>query len=129
MQKKLGEFVNLKDSIISVEKKDTIYPYPQNVGIIINEHNGSTAEQFLLEAKQSKKVKLFGVTTFGVLDISNMYFVESPCKQFKLAYSLSRSFRIPGFTIDSKGIQPDFYIDKSIPDYEWTDYVGKILNE
>jgi C-terminal processing protease CtpA/Prc len=107
---------------------DTVYSYPENVGIIINEANGSTAEQFLLEAKQSRKVKLFGVTTFGVLDISNMYFVDSPCKEFQLGYSLSRSMRIPDFTIDEKGIQPDYYLDRTIPPYEWTDFVNKILN-
>lgn len=129
LENKLGQFVNLSEHTVSENKKDTIYPFPQNVGIIINEANGSTAEQFLYEAKQSKKVKLFGVTTFGVLDISNMYFVESPCKEFQLAYSLSRSMRIPEFTIDEKGIQPDFYLDKSIPQHEWTNYVNKILNE
>lgn len=128
LQSKLGQFVNLNEEVVSIGKLDTIYPYPQHVGIIINEANGSTAEQFLLEAKQSKKVKLFGVTTFGVLDISNMYFVDSPCKEFQLGYSLSRSMRIPDFTIDEKGIQPDYYLDKSIPSYEWTDFVTKILN-
>lgn len=128
LESRLGQFVNLDTAIVSIGKLDTIYPYPLNIGIIINEANGSTAEQFLLEAKQSKKVKLFGVTTFGVLDISNMYFVESPCKEFQLGYSLSRSMRIPDFTIDEKGIQPDYYLDKSIPQYEWTDFVNKILN-
>lgn len=128
LESRLGHFVNLNTEIVSIGKLDTIYPYPQNIGIIINEANGSTAEQFLLEAKQSKKVKLFGVTTFGVLDISNMYFVESPCKEFELGYSLSRSMRIPGFTIDEKGIQPDYYLDKGIPQHEWTDYVNEILN-
>lgn len=128
LESKLGQFVNLNSEMVTVGTLDTIYPLPQNVGIIINKANGSTAEQFLLEAKQSKKVKLFGVTTFGVLDISNMYFVDSPCKEFKLGYCLSRSMRIPDFTIDEKGIQPDFYLDKSIKGYEWTDYVNKILN-
>lgn len=128
LESKLGQFVNLNEHIVSEYKKDTIYSFPQNVGIIINNANGSTAEQFLYETKQSKKVKLFGVTTAGVLDISNMYFVESPCKEFQLGYSLSRSMRIPDFTIDEKGIQPDYYLDKSIPQYEWTDYVNKILN-
>jgi C-terminal processing protease CtpA/Prc len=111
------------------EKLDEILPYPKNIGIIINNKNGSTAEQFLLAAKQSKKVKLFGTTTAGVLDISNMYFVESPCKEFKLGYSLSKSLRIPDMEIDGKGIQPDYYIDKSIPQYDWVNYVNEILNE
>ena len=129
LEKNQGQFVNLDENIFSEYKKDTIYSFPQNVGIIINEGNGSTAEQFLLEANQSKKVKLFGVTTFGVLDISNMYFVKSPCNEFELGYALSRTMRIPDFTIDEKGIQPDFYLDKNIPQYEWTSYVNKILNE
>ncbi|MEZ4800184.1 MAG: S41 family peptidase [Flavobacteriales bacterium] len=128
LESKLGQFVNLNDEVASIGTLDTIYPYPKNVGIIINQGNGSTAEQFLLESRQSKKVKLFGVTTFGVLDISNMYFVDSPCNEFQLGYSLSRSMRIPSFAIDDKGIQPDFFLDEGIPQYDWTEYVKSILN-
>lgn len=123
----LGEFISLNPYPVSETRLETIHPFPKNVGIIINKGNGSTDEQFLLEAKQSKKVKLFGKTTQGVLDISNMYFIDSPCQEFKLGYSLSRSMRIPDFTIDEIGIQPDYYLDKDIPEYEWVDFVEGIL--
>ncbi|MCD6067714.1 MAG: peptidase [Bacteroidetes bacterium] len=129
LEKHLGEFVNLESTRVSTEEYDTIYPYPKNVGILINGANGSTTEQFLLAAKQSKKVKLFGTSTFGSLDISNMNFVKSPCGEFDLGYCLSKSFRIPDMTIDGKGIQPDFYLGDEIRDYEWIDYVTKILNQ
>ncbi|MFD2561180.1 S41 family peptidase [Aquimarina rubra] len=129
LEKKLGQFVNLNKDVANLSQYDTIHPYPKNVGIIINEQNGSTDEQFLLAAKQSKKVKLFGKTTHGVLDISNMFFIDSPCKEFELGYSLSRSMRIPDFTIDGKGIQPDYYLDKDIPEYKWVEYVSEILSE
>ncbi len=125
----IGKFVNLNESSVSVTELDSIYNFPKNVGILVNERNGSTTEQFLLAAKQSKKVKLFGVTTAGVLDISNMYFVNSPDNEFKLGYCLSKSMRIPEMTIDNKGIQPDYYIDKSIPKYKWIEFVSNVLNE
>lgn len=125
----LGEFVNLKPDrkLISIDSSYKTLPYPKQVAIIINGGNGSTAEQFLLEAKQSKKVKLFGITTAGVLDISNMYFVESPCKEYRLGYALSKSYRIPDMAIDNKGIQPDYYIDKTIQDSQWVDHVRNVL--
>lgn len=131
LSKNLGKFVSLQDDgkTVGITKMDKILPYPKNVGIIINNGNGSTAEEFLLAAKQSKKVKLFGTTTAGVLDISNMYFVNSPCNEFKMGYALSKSFRIPDMAIDEKGIQPDYFIDKTIPDYQWIEFVNDVLNE
>lgn len=128
LNKHIGEFVNLNESIVRIDKLQDVYPNPKNVAILINEYCGSTTEQFLLEAKQSKKVKLVGTTTAGVLDISNMYNVISPSKEFKLWYGLSKSYRIPEMTIDGKGILPDYYIDKTIKPYEWIDKAIEILN-
>lgn len=128
LNKNLGKFVNLDSSIVDLETSDTMYAFPKKVGIIINGGCGSTTEQFILAAKQSKKVKLFGTTTLGSLDISNMFSVESPCNDLELGYCLSKSFRIPDFTIDGKGLQPDYYLDKEIPRYEWIDFVNNILS-
>ncbi|RYY56642.1 MAG: peptidase S41 [Chitinophagaceae bacterium] len=124
-----GKFVNLGDSIVYTQVFDTVYRYPENVAIIVNQNNGSTAEQFLLAAKQSRKVKLFGTTTMGVLDISNMNFVDFPGNEFSLGYCLSKSFRIPEMAIDGIGIQPDYYMDKSIPQDQWIPKVLEIIGE
>ncbi|MFZ9030306.1 MAG: S41 family peptidase, partial [Robiginitalea sp.] len=127
LTKQEGAWVNLNDTKATIIEYDTVYPYPKNIGILINGGNGSTDEQFLLAAKQSRKVKLFGTSTMGVLDVSNMYFVPSPCDEFYLGYCLTRSLRIPDFTIDQHGIQPDFYMDTGIPEYEWVSYAQNIL--
>ncbi|HFK5569469.1 TPA: S41 family peptidase [Elizabethkingia meningoseptica] len=124
----LGKFVQLDESGIEVDQYSTVLKYPQKIAILINKGNGSTAEQFLLAAKQSTKVKLMGTTTAGVLDISNMYYVDAPCKEFKLGYSLSKSLRIPNMAIDGKGIQPDYYLDSEIPDEKWIKFAEETLD-
>jgi len=127
LEKNIGKFVNI-GAEININMRDSIFPYPKNVAVLINENCGSTTEQFLLAAKQSKKVKLFGTTTTGALDISNLNFVKSPCGEFGLIYGTSKSLRIPEMTIDDKGIQPDFYFDKTIKPYEWIKNAKEILN-
>lgn len=125
----LGEFVNLNAEKTKILKFDTVYEFPKQVALLINENNVSTDEQFILEAKQSKKVKLFGRTTKGGLDMSNLYLTYSEDKQFVLVYALSKSLRIPHMTIDDIGIMPDFFLDEEIPEYEWINYVSGILNQ
>ena len=128
LNRSIGEFVNLSEEKITIEKMDKVLPYPKNVGIIIHQENGSTTEQFLLLARQSKKVKLFGKTTRGMLDISNVNIITSPCNDFELYYGLSKSFRIPDLAVDDIGLQPDYFIDSTIPEYAWVDHVNKILH-
>jgi hypothetical protein len=59
----------------------------------------------------------------GVLDISNMNFVTSPDGFFQLGYCMSKSYRLPHFSIDGIGIQPDYFIDDEIGDFNWVKHV------
>ena len=133
MQRKLnanvGKFVNLSESNQSfvIDTLPQLYQNPQQVAILIDGSNASTAEQFLLMAKQSKKVKLFGQKTAGALDFSNLNNVTSPSGNYKLFYATSRSFRIPKMAIDDYGIQPDYFIDDSIPSYKWIEFVTETM--
>lgn len=112
MKNNVGGFVTHPMSgYDNVEKMDSIYLYPKKIGIIINEGNASSAEQFLLAAKNSKKVTLFGnQNTAGVLDYSNAVFEEFPSGNYKLTFPMTRSQRLPEYPIDNIGIAPDIKI-------------------
>lgn len=128
MKGKIGQFVMIYDSV-SIRRFEKVYKYPEKVGVICNQSNGSADEQFLIVAKQSCKVKVFGQSTSGVLDISNMNFVDSPNGKFMFGYSMSRSLRIPDYCIDGVGIQPDFFIAKNINENDWVAYTQSVLEK
>lgn len=112
MKKNVGGFVthpyNISEAII---KMDTIYSMPRKIGIIINEGNASSAEQFLLAAKQSDKVILFGnCNTAGVIDYSNVTSIPLPSGEYQIKNPMTRSKRLPKNPIDNIGIAPDIII-------------------
>lgn len=127
MRAHLGGWIEGDAQPWTVDSTHTVLPFPQRVGILCNEGNGSTDEQFLLEARTSYKVKLFGRPTFGALDASNMRQVTSPDGCFELGYTMSLSHRLPHMPVDVMGIQPDHYLDEGIPEMEWVGYVQQVL--
>jgi hypothetical protein len=123
-----GEFVLSGDNDVEIETFDTVYEFPRNVGIIVDRRCGSATEMFLMAAKQSRKVKLFGVTTLGSHDISDVRPVDSPDGRYRLSYATSRSANISGMPIDGIGLQPDYYLDATIQSHKWVEFVSDILN-
>lgn len=113
MKKNVGGFVTHPYSVNDnpIDKNDTVYSMPRKVGIIINEGNASSAEQFLLAARQSSKVILFGnCNTAGVLDYSNITPNPFPSNNYQLWCPMTRSKRLPENPIDNIGIAPDVII-------------------
>lgn len=101
------------DKVDSI-KRDTVFKYPQKVGVIVNDFCASSCEQFVLSAKNSKKVTVFGTNTLGVLDYSNTVAVDMPTENIKIRYPMTRSNRLPDYPIDNIGIAPDVRI--TLPD-------------
>ncbi len=137
MKKNVGGFVvhPMMGSDATV-KEDTVYPTPKRVGIIIDEGNGSSAEQFILDAKESKKVILFGNhNTAGVLDYSNCISEDFPSGKYELQWPMTRSRRLPEHPIDNIGIAPDVVIPypeaKQLFDRldEWVYFVKSYLEQ
>jgi Peptidase family S41 len=101
-------------------------PIPAKIAVIINGKCSNTAEQFLLEAAQSKKVKLFGAPSAGALDYANVQVVKYTTPDFSVDYPVTRSRRVAaGQGIDNKGIQPEVKLDFSHPG--WLEEVVKKL--
>jgi hypothetical protein len=129
MRENIGKFITTSNSTFSIDSLNKIVPLPSKVAIICNQNNGSTDEQFLIAAKQSRKVKVFGHHTGGMLDISNMNFIDFPDNKFGLAYCMSKSFRIPNYCIDGIGIQPDYFIDDAVSEDNWIEFTKAVLEQ
>ena len=132
MRANLGNMIDVYDS--EIYQQDTLSKiqvikseYPKQVAIICNKNNVSTDEAFLMEARQSKKVKIFGCTTGGMLDISNLNCINSPDGKLNFCYGMTKSYRIPNFCIDDAGVQPDIYFQGIVPEIEWVDKVVEYL--
>jgi hypothetical protein len=113
-----------KGKMVTNTKDFTINGYtsvasPSKVVILIDENCASSTEEFLLMARQSKKVILMGQNTSGTLDYSNFVMAPFPCMPYAIAYSTSRSRRIDaGQAIDNIGIKPAKYINTN---EDWID--------
>ncbi|NIG53375.1 S41 family peptidase [Chitinophaga sp. Cy-1792] len=99
-------------------KKLTVtHPVPKKVVVLIDGENASTAEQFILEAMQSKKTTLMGTHSAGILDYANMLDIDFKTLSYTLGYPSSRSRRVDqGLAIDNVGIKPQIQLKE---DQDW----------
>lgn len=115
----VGEIYNLYpvDTIVLSKKLH----YPKTVSILINRNTASAAELFLLEAKQSSKVKIFGTNSSGAIDYLEVVHTKMPCSFYTIGYSAVRSNRLPHYPLDNIGIKPDVAI--SANETDWLKFV------
>ena len=127
MRKNAGKFIGSDTIEVYIDTMKEVLLFPKYVAIVCNHNNGSTDEQFLIDARQSKKVKIFGAPTGGMLDFSNLNSTNSPDGIFQLYYTTTKSCRVPAYCIDDIGVQPDIYLDESLPEYKWISYIQSYL--
>jgi C-terminal processing protease CtpA/Prc len=86
-------------------------------GVSLIDGAASTGEQFILDARQSRKVTLFGQrNSAGILDFANVVAMASPSGRVHVQWATSRSLRLPDDPVDPDGIAPDVAIDRSVRD-------------
>jgi hypothetical protein len=108
MRERPGEFISMGDD--EMLEREVREPSPTRVALLIDGGCASSCEQFLLEAKASRKVRFFGERSGGVLDYANLVVHSLPSGR-ELALPSSRSRRLPGAPIDGVGVVPDVSID------------------
>jgi hypothetical protein len=113
MERRPGEFVSGGDRHVQL---DSVYPLPANVGIIIGRGCASTCEQFVLDARQSSKVTVFGTgNTAGFTDYGNVRQIRTPSGLRLFQVPMSRSRRLPANPMDLVGISPAVLIADGEP--------------
>lgn len=123
MQVNKGKFVNAPDKEFTY---GNIMQNPKKVAFIVNKNTASTAESFILEAKQSTKTIVFGENTKGMADYIEVRDWGLPCYGWRVAYPMAKSPRLPQNPIDNIGITPDVKIPPIEAD--WVSFVQNYLN-
>ncbi len=108
-----GTFIDRPDYTYT---RDSVYANPKRVAVLIDKGCASSGEQFVLAAKESKKVTTYGNNTAGVLDYANVQNLKMPCPTFGIYYATSRSKRLPHYPIDNIGIAPDVRLPEDLKD-------------
>ncbi len=117
-----GELVTVP---IGTFRQDTIYPYPVNVAVLMNDGSVSAAELFALDVQQSKKVILFGQPTKGGVDYLDANTIPLLCPNYSLVYPLSRHPRMSETPLPAPRLQPHVLIPPNTPD--WIAFVRAYL--
>ena len=103
-----GTFIAMPgEPAVAIVEPDHVAANPRRIGVLVDRRCGSTCEEFLLAVRQSFKVKLFGQSSAGSLDYSNLRPFVLPSGKRLLMYATSRSLRLPQFAVDLAGIAPD----------------------
>ncbi len=121
----IGRFINTDTSDVYVSEIKIAEHSPKQIAILANKRTASSGEAFVLEAKQSKKVKILGVPTYGAIDYGSASLFNFGCPNYTLVMPTWRAMRLPDYPLDNIGIQPDIYLDKSIKD--WVQFTVEYL--
>ncbi|MDJ1470240.1 S41 family peptidase [Xanthocytophaga flava] len=109
-------------------KMSNIYKYPEKIGIIINELSASTTELFVLEAKQSKKVTIFGSQTMGSVHSLDVNTLSLPCGLLGLSYPLSMNNRALKIPTPSEILKADIQLPLE-ENKNWVELVRKHMKQ
>lgn len=89
---------------------DSIKMNPKKVAVLISNKTASSAEIFIMDAKQSKKVTFFGNTTAGIVDYGDGINHYIGCDSIIVNIPVRKSAYLNKVKYDNIGLKPDIYI-------------------
>jgi uncharacterized protein (DUF2147 family) len=98
-------------------KFDSVTTNPQKIAVLMNKGCASSAEWFILEAEQSKKVTLFGQNSAGVMDNTNVRPHKLACPSFTVYAATGRRGGAKNREIDNVGFTPQVPISEKEEDW------------
>ncbi|RQO32629.1 hypothetical protein DBR32_03285 [Taibaiella sp. KBW10] len=123
----LGKFILYDGKKVTIDTISLKSKTPKQIIILANKNVASAGENFLFSARQSKKVKILGTPSMGVLDYGSIREFKFGCEDYILYLPTYRSARLPQYPIDNIGIQPDVFLDDTVGD--WLQFAIKYINE
>jgi len=127
LEERKAGFVNFAGKCTDTIKMELFFSRPERVSIITDRATGSSAENFVSMARQSKRVTVFGDNTRGVVDYGDVVWLNPPgCPFMELVIPTQRSCRLSEATVDSIGFPPDVRIPADVDAYQYIlDWVTK----
>lgn len=99
-------------------------PDPPRIVFLINEETSSAAEMFVkISRENSRKVKVYGKNSYGVMDYGHVARYDLDYKVFKILIPKSKSHWVNKIQYDYKGIVPDIRVP--IETIDWVEFVMK----
>ena len=103
---------------------DTIHAMPTRAAVLMDRGVASAGEAFLLQARKSTKVTLYGDNSWGMIDYQSVNVVRLACRPRGILFGypmIAASNTLPAGGLNAKGIPPDVRVPRNAPDpVAWT---------
>lgn len=106
---------------------DSIAQTPSKVALIFDDLGGSSTEFFFFISRQSKKIKRYGTSTYGMMDYMGMSEeTKLPFGEFYLVIPDTKASWTDTAPINGKGFRPEVNL-RHLPYDKWIDFVAEDL--
>lgn len=106
-----------------IDTPGVIMTNPRKIVVLMNRGTASSAEAFLVFARQSNKVILAGENSGGYVGFGDVMTIQTPCFKYPLDIT---SFRTKLYPYEFTGIPPQYRLK---PDQDWVEEALKLMTD